>query len=121
MKSFGRNNTIFVLVGLLCFTPLSTTPHLYIFQEIWCLLHGLLYFLAIPSMSMLMMIFALGNLNDISWGTRDAGATATAPPQNSQQQGNTKLNDIRRWVMGPSSPTNKTTSDYQFSFGNLFR
>ena len=81
----------------------------------------MLYFLAIPSMSMLMIIFALGNLNDISWGTRDAGTANTASPTHSQQQRNSKLNDIRNWVMGPSSPTNKATSDYQFSFGNLFR
>lgn len=89
-----------------------------VFQEVWCLAHGLLYFLAIPSMSMLMMIYALGNLDDISWGTRDTGTAAGTPA--SLPQNRTRLDDIRSWVMGPGT-TDKKTSDYQFSFGNLFR
>jgi len=41
-------------------------------QEFWCLIHGLIYFLAIPSMSMLLMIYSLGNLHIVSWGTRES-------------------------------------------------
>ncbi|VDI11123.1 Hypothetical predicted protein [Mytilus galloprovincialis] len=32
---------------------------------------GLLYFVAIPSMSMLMFLFSIGNLHNVSWGTRE--------------------------------------------------
>ena len=41
-------------------------------QEFWCILHGFLYFLAIPSMSMLLMLYSLCNLHVVSWGTREA-------------------------------------------------
>ena len=41
-------------------------------QEFWCIIHGFLYFLAIPSMSMLLMLYSLGNLHVVSWGTREA-------------------------------------------------
>ncbi|XP_063411463.1 chitin synthase chs-1-like [Mytilus trossulus] len=41
-------------------------------KEILCILPGVLYFLAIPSMSMLMFLFSIGNLHVTSWGTRDS-------------------------------------------------
>ncbi|XP_052234766.1 chitin synthase chs-1-like isoform X1 [Dreissena polymorpha] len=47
-------------------------------QEFWCIIHGFLYFLAIPSMSMILMLYSLGNLNNVSWGTRES-KTAAAP------------------------------------------
>lgn len=39
--------------------------------EIYCLLHGLIYYLAVPSMYVLLIIYSLCNLNNISWGTRE--------------------------------------------------
>ncbi|XP_053385980.1 chitin synthase chs-2-like isoform X2 [Mercenaria mercenaria] len=41
-------------------------------QEMSCLLHGLLFFIAIPSMSILLMIYSIINMNNVSWGTREA-------------------------------------------------
>ncbi|KAL4217427.1 Chitin synthase 2 [Mactra antiquata] len=46
-------------------------------QEFWCIIHGFLYFLAIPSMSMILMLYALGNLHVVSWGTRENKTAAT--------------------------------------------
>ncbi|XP_071150061.1 chitin synthase chs-2-like isoform X2 [Mytilus edulis] len=43
-------------------------------KEILCIFPGFLYFLAIPSMSMLMFLFAIGNLHVTSWGTRETKA-----------------------------------------------
>jgi chitin synthase len=40
-------------------------------MEFYCLFHGLLYLLAIPAMSMLLMIYSITNLNVVSWGTRE--------------------------------------------------
>ncbi|EGI66236.1 Chitin synthase 8 [Acromyrmex echinatior] len=39
--------------------------------EINCLLHGLIYYLAVPSMYVLLITYSLCNLNNISWGTRE--------------------------------------------------
>ncbi|CAH1788923.1 unnamed protein product [Owenia fusiformis] len=46
-------------------------------QEFWCLIHGLLYYLAVPSTFMLLMIFSLCNMNNVSWGTREVKKTKT--------------------------------------------
>lgn len=39
--------------------------------EVGCLLHGLIYYLTVPSMYVLLIIYSLCNLNNISWGTRE--------------------------------------------------
>ncbi|XP_063421976.1 chitin synthase chs-2-like [Mytilus trossulus] len=40
-------------------------------KEFLCIMPGLLYFVAIPSMSMLMFLYSIGNLHVVSWGTRE--------------------------------------------------
>jgi chitin synthase len=39
--------------------------------EFGCLIHGLVYFITIPSMYLLLIIFSIFNLNNVSWGTRE--------------------------------------------------
>ena len=39
--------------------------------EFGCLIHGLVYFITIPSMYLLLIIFSVFNLNNVSWGTRE--------------------------------------------------
>lgn len=39
--------------------------------EVGCLLHGLIYYLAVPSTYILLIIYSLCNLNNITWGTRE--------------------------------------------------
>ena len=41
-------------------------------------MYGFIYFLSIPSMYMLLTIYAVTNLNDVSWGTRESD-TAEKP------------------------------------------
>ncbi|KAH8379500.1 hypothetical protein KR009_005325, partial [Drosophila setifemur] len=41
-------------------------------QEFWALLCGVIYYITIPSMYMLLMIYSVFNMNDVSWGTREA-------------------------------------------------
>jgi len=36
--------------------------------EISCLLHGFVYFITIPSMYLLLIIFSIFNINNVSWG-----------------------------------------------------
>lgn len=42
------------------------------------LLYGIVYYITIPSMYMLLVIYSLFNLNDVSWGTRENPANADA-------------------------------------------
>ncbi|CAL1526679.1 unnamed protein product [Lymnaea stagnalis] len=43
-------------------------------QEFFCLLPGALYFLALPSGYVLLMIYAMCNLHVVSWGTRETSS-----------------------------------------------
>jgi chitin synthase len=45
--------------------------------EIRCVMHGLVYYLAVPSMYVLLIIYSLCNLNNIAWGTREIKAKKT--------------------------------------------
>ncbi|XP_057376080.1 chitin synthase chs-2-like [Daphnia carinata] len=46
-------------------------------SESLCLLAGPIYLLLTPSMSMLLLFYAIINMNIVSWGTRDSSETAT--------------------------------------------
>lgn len=41
-------------------------------QEFWCLPTGVIYYLTVPSMYLLLIIYSVCNLNNVSWGTREA-------------------------------------------------
>ena len=41
-------------------------------QEFWCLPTGIIYYLTVPSMYLLLIIYSVCNLNNVSWGTREA-------------------------------------------------
>lgn len=47
-------------------------------QEIICLLYLVIYYITIPSMYMLLIIYSLCNLNNVSWGTREVAQKKTA-------------------------------------------
>ncbi|GAB6026180.1 hypothetical protein CHUAL_012391 [Chamberlinius hualienensis] len=46
-------------------------------QEFHCVVPGFLYYLSIPSMYLLLIIYSLINLNDVTWGTREVLAKKT--------------------------------------------
>ncbi|XP_062614047.1 chitin synthase chs-2-like [Saccostrea cucullata] len=62
-------------------------------KEFTCILHGLLYFLAVPSMSMLLIFYSVGNLHNVNWGTRES---KTAKKDDSSTQ------KIKKRVLGQS-------------------
>ncbi|XP_063241844.1 chitin synthase chs-2-like [Bacillus rossius redtenbacheri] len=53
-------------------------------KEIGCLPAILIYYVTVPSMYMLLIIFALFNMNNITWGTRDS-PTAAQPGKTKKQ------------------------------------
>lgn len=48
------------------------------FEEMYCILYSLIYFITIPSMYVLLIIYSICNLNDITWGTREVKTKKTA-------------------------------------------
>ncbi|CAG2184876.1 CHS1 [Mytilus edulis] len=71
-------------------------------KEFSCIMHGILYFVSIPSMSMLLVLYSLGNLHVVSWGTREVKQPVT--------QENKASNQIK-----------DTESGYTLSLGKIFR
>ncbi|CAG5127298.1 unnamed protein product, partial [Candidula unifasciata] len=63
-------------------------------QEFTCILHGLLYFVSVPSMSLLLIIYSLGNLHVVSWGTREVSKPVTSTPETDRK----KQNTVQKWV-----------------------
>ena len=66
-------NVIFVML-LICVFAISAILHP---QEMTCMLYGPLYFLCIPSGYLLLIIYFLCNMNNISWGTREVQTKKT--------------------------------------------
>lgn len=48
------------------------------FEEMNCILYSLIYFITIPSMYVLLIIYSICNVNDITWGTREVKTKKTA-------------------------------------------
>lgn len=87
-------------------------------QELSCIFHGALYFLFVPSMSMLLLIYSVCNLHVVSWGTRET----TQPVVPNQQQGEKSTGNSRiSSLLSKFSNNSDDESDYGFSFGNLFK
>ena len=40
-------------------------------QEFGCLLFGVVYYVTLPSVYLLLIVYAISNLNVVSWGTRE--------------------------------------------------
>ncbi|CAC5405894.1 CHS1 [Mytilus coruscus] len=87
-------------------------------KEILCILPGLLYFLAIPSMSMLMFLFSIGNLHVTSWGTRDTETKKKPDDKANTEQINEKndaeyLCSFGKIVCCAISPSKDSTNEEQ--------
>uniref|UniRef100_UPI0037E98F86 chitin synthase chs-2-like n=1 Tax=Semicossyphus pulcher TaxID=241346 RepID=UPI0037E98F86 len=77
------------IIALACFYLVTAALHP---QEVGLIVFGLLYILSIPSAYLLLSIYSMVNMNNVSWGTREtsspAGAAqqAAAPPQTQAQK-----------------------------------
>ncbi|XP_071150228.1 chitin synthase chs-2-like [Mytilus edulis] len=85
-------------------------------KEVFCLLPGILYFLAIPSMSMLMFLYSIGNLHVTSWGTRDTSTKKESEIKSktdkiNDKQANDYLCSIGKFVCCAMSTSKDHTTD----------
>lgn len=60
------SSMFFVVTGLVFVFAAMVHP-----QEFQCLVHGLLYFVLVPSMYLILALYSVINLNVVSWGTRE--------------------------------------------------
>ncbi|KAL5496453.1 hypothetical protein EMCRGX_G012737 [Ephydatia muelleri] len=56
---------------LIIFTLLFICSGLFHLKEFHCLIHGVWYFIALPSGYLILLIYSVANLNSTSWGTRE--------------------------------------------------
>ncbi|CAH1989024.1 unnamed protein product [Acanthoscelides obtectus] len=57
-------------------------------QEFYCLKYGVIYYVTVPSMYMLLVIYSVFNMNSISWGTRDVKLVDDDAPENGDKDKN---------------------------------
>ncbi|CAN9503630.1 unnamed protein product [Ophioblennius macclurei] len=69
------------IITLACFYFVTALLHP---QEVFVVVYGLLYIICIPSAYLLLAIYSMVNMNNVSWGTRETapapGAVPAAPP-----------------------------------------
>ncbi|XP_068431907.1 chitin synthase chs-2-like isoform X2 [Clinocottus analis] len=75
------------LISLVCFYLFTALLHP---QEIGLVCYGVIYLISIPSAYLLLSIYSMVNMNNVSWGTREtapaAGAAGGAGPQTKSQK-----------------------------------
>ncbi|EFN87468.1 hypothetical protein EAI_04426 [Harpegnathos saltator] len=86
-------------------------------QEWTCLLCGVIYYITVPSMYMLLIIFSIFNVHNVTWGTREKKKNISQEEQKSPKIGNSE-NMIGKWN---NQNRNQKDGSFDFSLGNLFR
>ncbi|XP_046875154.1 chitin synthase chs-1-like isoform X1 [Hypomesus transpacificus] len=89
--SMVEEQTIWTPSGLfiICTLLLYTITAILHPQEAPLAIYGLLYFICIPSAYLLLAIYSMVNMNNVSWGTREtagAGKQAAKPPKTLRQR-----------------------------------
>nr|KAH9640257.1 hypothetical protein HF086_013456 [Spodoptera exigua] len=92
-------------------------------QEIKCLLYLAVYYVTIPSMYMLLIIYSICNLNNVSWGTRETVQKKTAKEMEMEkkeaEEAKKKMeNQSLRKLFGKGE---ETSGSLEFSVAGLFR
>ncbi|XP_070778288.1 chitin synthase chs-2-like [Enoplosus armatus] len=72
-------------------------------QEIQLVFHGFLYIICIPSAYLLLTIYSMVNMNNVSWGTRETkpaagAATPASTPQTTAQKAKSTFHRLFSWA-----------------------
>ncbi|KYM77515.1 Chitin synthase 3 [Atta colombica] len=88
-------------------------------QEATCLLCGIIYYITVPSMYMLLIIFSVFNVHNVTWGTRDSKKLNVAPQDEQRSEAN---GTVSRFMIRQRNKQNKNEKGtLEFSLGNLFK
>lgn len=94
-------------------------------QEFWCLPTGLIYYLTVPSMYLLLIVYSVCNLNNVSWGTREApqkkkAATESKAPTAADKKKN-KGNALFGFLQQTATDKPEDEGSIEFSLAGLFK
>ncbi|XP_018393301.1 PREDICTED: uncharacterized protein LOC108772292 [Cyphomyrmex costatus] len=88
-------------------------------QEATCLLCGVIYYITVPSMYMLLIIFSVFNVHNVTWGTRDSKKLNVIPQD---EQRSAEISTISRFMIRQRNKQDKNDKGtLEFSLGNLFK
>lgn len=91
-------------------------------QEFSCLYPCILYFLSIPCMYLLLMIYSLVNLNVVTWGTREVQTKKTKQELEEEKKAQEELKKGNLLKFLNLNPTKQEEEgSIEFSLANLFR
>ncbi|KAK6623467.1 hypothetical protein RUM43_009319 [Polyplax serrata] len=89
-------------------------------QEILCLMSGVIYYVTIPSMYLLLIIYSVCNLNVVSWGTREVARKKTkADLENEKKAEKVKLFGLLDNFYGKQEK--EVSGAVEFSLSNIFK
>ncbi|OWR41051.1 chitin synthase [Danaus plexippus plexippus] len=115
---FAPSSMFFVLTIAVFFITAALHP-----QEFSCLMYILIYYITIPSMYMLLIIYSLCNLNNVTWGTREVAQKKTLKEMEMEKKTveETKkkidTNILSRWF----GKSEETSGSLEFSISGLFK
>ncbi|XP_047516301.1 chitin synthase chs-2 isoform X2 [Pieris napi] len=94
-------------------------------QEFWCVVPGIIYLLSIPSMYLLLILYSIINLNNVSWGTREIQQKKTKKEIEAEKKAaeeakkNARQKSLLGFLQGVNS--NEEEGSIEFSFAGLFK
>lgn len=86
-------------------------------QEAGALLYGVVYYITIPSMYLLLLIYSLFNMNDVSWGTRENPQPAAAKKAETSKKKQTRFQKLFNFL----KPNNEEEGALDISISGFFR
>ena len=95
-------------------------------QEFWCITCAVIYVCTIPSMYLLLMIYSLFNMNNVSWGTREVPKTEEQKAAEAQALAQKEVKVAEKkghnGLLGyfQSLADTKKKGNMEFSLGNIF-
>lgn len=90
-------------------------------KEFNCLKYGVVYYVTVPSMYMLLVIYSVFNMNNISWGTRDVTVVPkpAADAEKKEEEEKPEKKDKILSFLGANTDDNQGT--WEFSVNRLFK
>ncbi|XP_014680917.1 PREDICTED: uncharacterized protein LOC106820845 isoform X2 [Priapulus caudatus] len=95
-------------------------------QEFWNIGYGLLYLVSIPAMYLLLIIYSIVNLNNVSWGTREGAVASNPQKKKKKEEGGqsgaaSKLKDILKKFKAKHEQQENYDAGFNLGFGTACR
>lgn len=91
-------------------------------QEFMCIVPGLLYFLSVPSMYLLLILYSLINLNVVTWGTREVQTKKTKKEMEEERKLEEEMQKKKKkgGLLGLLDLSGKSSDEGMFGLQGLF-